>query len=282
MKIYAVVVTYNPEPELLDKQYQSLVPQVDKIVYIDNASSNGRPYIEKGCHKAEFIVNCENMGLGYAQNQGIRVAVEEGADFVILFDQDSVPSDGLVGELYSVYNEAQKDMKVALTGPAIMNAYSDNTALEPGVLLKKNGTVARIPLKRITRVSYCIASGSFIPVKVLDEVGYIQERLFVDALDLEWCLRAQSRGYSIVQTNSAYIMHRLGNGSNDKILSHTPQREYFIVRNNIWLSRQPYIPAGYRCRKRLSTIYRLLCSLVRGKGDYLKKQLKGVADGIRL
>ena len=101
-------------------------------------------------------------------------------------------------------------------------------------------------------------------------------------LDLEWCLRAKSKGYSIIQTNTAYISHRLGDGNNDKIKSHSPIREYYIVRNNIWLSRQSYIPLGYRIRKNISTIFRIFLSIIRGNWSYVKQQLKGVKDGWRL
>lgn len=36
---YAVIVTYNPEMDLLNSQYERLCNQVDGIVYVDNGSN---------------------------------------------------------------------------------------------------------------------------------------------------------------------------------------------------------------------------------------------------
>ncbi len=277
--VYAIVVTYNPDLVVLERQYNSIVQQVDKIIYIDNSAQINDSFRDKNC---VVINNNENKGLAYAQNQGIDIAIKEGADFVILFDQDSLPPFDFKEHLMCIYEEVSVDEKVALVGPAIINAYEGVSQFGSGIVINTMGGIHRFPLKRITKVSYCIASGSLIPIPVLLDVGKIEEKLFIDALDLEWCLRAKKMGFSIIQTNTTSLSHYLGNGLKDRVLSHSPFREYFIVRNNIWLIKQSYIPLGYRLRKCLSVIYRLLISLINGRSHYLKKQLNGIKDGYHL
>lgn len=277
--VCAIIVTYNPDVTLLKEQRRLLIEQVDEIIYVDNASIDD---VELCVDSSVVIKNSENLGLGRAQNQGIDLAIKINADFVLLLDQDSLPPRNFVNSLLQVYNECKLSKRVALVGPAIKNAYKEEDSAECGVVLKKTGLFDRIPLQRISEVSYCIASGSLIPVMAICEIGRIEERLFIDTLDLEWCLRAKHRGFVVIQTNATHLVHRLGEGSSDRILSHTPFREYFIVRNNIWLSRQPYIPLGYRCRKKCSIIVRLLLSVFRGRWDYVGSQLRGIKDGCRL
>ena len=275
--IYAIIVTYNPDRVILKKQYNSLVNQVDKIIYIDNGSKECIIDNFKNCI---FIRNIENLGLGKAQNQGIEISLSDNADFVILFDQDSIPPVDFVTSLISVYKEATKRYKTALVAPLIKNAFLNGESENYGIIIN-NIKYKKVKLERLTKVSYCIASGSLIPTKVLEEIGKIKEELFIDNMDFEWCLRAKSKGYEIIQTNETYLSHRLGEGDRDFILSHSPFREYYIIRNNIIISKLPYIPIGYRCRRIISTFFRIIISVIRCRWVYVKQQLKGLLDGYR-
>ena len=87
MNIFAIIVTFNPDQTLINLQYQSLAGQVDKVIYIDNSPQQTQPNFNFADDTKCFIVkNNENKGLGYAQNQGINLAIENNADFVLLFD----------------------------------------------------------------------------------------------------------------------------------------------------------------------------------------------------
>lgn len=282
MRIYVIIVLYNPDFNLLVRQHKSLYHQVNHIIYVDNGSDNISLIKSKfeDC-KTSFIFNGENRGLGYAQNIGIKKAKDYGAEYVLLFDQDSIPPVNFVKNLTSVFNKASETYQIGLVGPAIRNAYKDISKNMKGIIISGLG-FSFVELKKITEVSYCIASGSLIPISVLNRVGLLEEKLFIDGLDLEWCLRAKNLGYDIIQTDQTYLEHQLGNGKSNKVLSHSPMREYFIIRNDIWLSRQHYIPFGYRCRKKLSPFLRLLYSFVHFSFDYTKVEIKGIYDGFKL
>lgn len=276
--IYAVIITYNPNKELLDLQFNSLEKQVDKIVYIDNASNEN---INPNNEKTILVQNYHNLGLGKAQNQGIKIALNNGADFILLFDQDSVPPCDFVLKLMQVYMEAKKIFSVGLVAPAIKNDYNKDFDIENYGILIRGIELKRVPLDRITNVSYCIASGSLIPSDVFSNVGYIKEEMFIDGMDFEWCLRAKSKGFSIIQTNITFLSHRLGDGDKDRILSHSPLREYYIVRNSIWMSQLSYIPLGYKLRKIIMPFLRLVQSFRKGQWGYVKQQIKGIKDGFK-
>ena len=280
MNTYAIVVTYNPDLGLLKRQYSSLSTQVDKIIYVDNGTSVDIASILQ-FDNVLFIKNDCNLGLSKAQNIGIEAIHAKNTDFIILFDQDSVPPKKYVSTLISCYEDCSKIANVALVGPAIRNLTKSSIENNRGIVI--HGIfLKKVTIKKSTPVSFCIASGSLIPIKVLDEVGLMEEKLFIDGIDIEWCLRARYKGYQIVQTNSTYLDHCLGDGRDKRVESHSPLREYYIMRNSIWMIRQTHIPWGYRIRKVFTAIGRLCLSFKSLNMEYVKSDLRGVKDGLKL
>lgn len=279
-KVIAIVVTYNPEIELLLQQFNSLLKQIDQIIYVDNNSSvKFDEYLISD--KIEFIYNKENLGLGKAQNQGMEMAFSQGATHIILFDQDSIADQNLVSELLKAEKEyVSNNDKVALVGPAIYNNYHNPPIVAKGIT-KIGWQIKQEPLTDfVVEVEYCIASGSLISKEAFDNIGCINETLFIDALDLEWCLRAKQKGYKILQNPRAKIFHQLGNGSKDNILSHSTIREFYICRNNILLIKMKHIPSGYRLRKLILTPTRVIKSLFMLKIKYFKSGFLGIINGL--
>ncbi len=281
MVLYAIVVLYNPDPHIVERQYNGLIPQVDGIIYIDNGSVDTG--FNKKLHglKTTLISNGENLGLAKAQNQGIELAHKKNADVVLFLDQDSLLPENFVNNLMNCFRKASNSMKVALVGPTVRNMiYKDSNNLLGIVLcgiFKKN-----IDVRELTPVSFCISSGSIVPMSVLHDVGLMEDKLFIDGIDIEWCLRARHKGYQIIQTNSTFLDHCLGDGRDKRVESHSPLREYYIMRNSTWMIRQKHIPLGYRIRKIFSAIGRICLSFKSLNMEYVKSDLRGFKDGLRL
>lgn len=275
---YAIIVTYNPEQELMDSQFSSLANQVDGVIYIDNASSIAPLFPED--EKVIVLRNRINEGLAKAQNQGIECAKNKGAEHILLLDQDSELGTGMVSSLLCQLESLQSVGKnVGVICPVKESAFDGSVGLEITSLSYK---IQAKQVESTTEVAYSIASGMLIPMSVIRKVGGMNENLFIDGLDLEWCFRATHNGYKIYVTPGARLYHRLGNGKKDRILSHSKMREYYITRNDIYLSKQKHIPLGYRMRKKLTPYARLLISLVRGNFKYVRSELRGIKDGLSL
>ena len=60
---------------------------------------------------------------------------------------------------------------------------------------------------------FLIASGSLIPLAAWDAVGGMEEALFIDQVDIEWCQRAIARGYGIFGAEQAVLEHKIGRPS---------------------------------------------------------------------
>jgi rhamnosyltransferase len=135
-----------------------------------------------------------------------------------------------------------------------------------------------------------VASGMLIPLRVIETIGDMEEGLFIDQVDTEWCLRARSKGYSVFGACGAILEHRLGEtaprvwtGRWRRLPRHKPFRYYYIFRNTIMVSRRPYVSAKWvlfnlRCLAVLFVAYGLFPTRRMGE---LPMMIKGAVHGIR-
>lgn len=252
MRIVAITVTFNPDTALLAEVLRALNTQVQEVLVVDNGSRNADQVLEIATVSgARIITNKDNLGIAAAQNQGIKAAKDKGFSHVLLLDQDTILSPGVVGHLSNNLEMLEKTgVKVAAIGPAYFERHSGQ---QTRAYRSSGPHISRIGLKAETApviTNFIIASGSLIPVHVLDAVGGFKEQLFIDLVDVEWCFRARAAGYSAFLSPTAVVDHHLGSGTvrigRRQIVVHVPLRNYYWVRNALWLARQSYTPLAWR------------------------------------
>jgi rhamnosyltransferase len=252
MRVLAVAVTYNPDVSLLAHVLQSVAPQVDGIVVVDNGSENAGQIVDlASAVDARIFANDQNQGIAAAQNQGVEWARRNGFSHVLLLDQDTVLAPGTVEDLSKHLTTLELEQgQVAAIGPAYVELHSNRRTRA----YRANGLrLSRISLEAKTQpvaTDFIIASGSLIPLSVLEKVGNFKESLFIDLVDTEWCFRARAAGYRTFISPSASVEHRLGSGTITlglrQIAVHVPVRNYYWVRNALWLARRNYTPPAWR------------------------------------
>ena len=92
--VSAVLVTYNPDMEVLRAAILAVSGQVSDIFIVDNGSSNCSfdwfDKLEVSVNaKLHLLQQEDNVGIGAGHNIGIRRAIDQGSKFVLLLDQDS-------------------------------------------------------------------------------------------------------------------------------------------------------------------------------------------------
>lgn len=127
--VYIVIVTYNGS-RWLDKCFPPLFPLPSgwKVVVVDNASSDD---CVDEIHKRFPLVHClknnSNLGFGKANNIGIQLAVDEGADYVFLLNQDAWITIQGIASLVAVQ---QKHPEFAIVSP--IHLTGDASRMDPG------------------------------------------------------------------------------------------------------------------------------------------------------
>lgn len=96
------------------------------------------------------------------------------------------------------------------------------------------------PKNGLHEVFQTIASGKILNSKYLDDVGLMDENLFIDWVDLEWCWRAGKKGYKIIGNADVIITHQLGDEATNlgfrEVNLRSPIRHYYITRNAFYLA----------------------------------------------
>ena len=233
-----------------------------------------------------MIQKQDNLGLGKAQNDGINFAASLAASHIILFDQDSILDSGFVSGLLKSENILKAEgKKVGAVGPIY---YNELTA-EVYPISKYNGPFIEriVPVEKPAEASFLIASGCLISLDVFKKVGYMNEDLFIDYIDVEWSFRAKSYGYSVFASPFAKMKHTIGDDRTSilgrSISIHSPLRRYYLYRNSIFMVKDPNIFVGYKIREIFFNTFRFLIFLVIAKErmKYFKYSISGFWDGFK-
>lgn len=252
MRILAVAVTYNPDTALLAQVLQAVAHQVQGVIVVDNGSSKVDDIRSVAAAvEAHLLANEQNLGIAEAQNQGVAWARTQGYSHVLLLDQDTILAAGVIADLSDKLRALEKEHGgVAAIGPAY---YELNSQQQTRGYRAKGLRLARLSLANQAQPiesDFIIASGSLIPLAILEKVGGFKEDLFIDLVDVEWCFRARAAGYRSFLSPTAAVDHHLGSGTvgigSRQIAVHVPIRNYYWVRNALWLARQPFTPPAWK------------------------------------
>ncbi len=255
-KVFAIVVIYNPCIPTLIRLIDSVKHQVIHIVLVDNSTlSNLKESISETLAQTDatftYLDLGDNFGIATAHNKGIELAIKKNATHVLLLDQDSALPDNMVDDLMTLYLELLSDgHKVSAIGPSFLDEKTNEVA---NIIRHHKLKVSRqLPdiQKRIEVADYIISSGSLIPVEVLNKVSAMNEELFIDWVDIEWCIRARQFGYYCYVAPQVVMRHCIGDGfvniGRRKTNLHSDFRNYFIVRNSIYLSLYSQLPLNFK------------------------------------
>lgn len=291
--VCAVLITYNPDLVVFSRQLNSLKGEVNSIVIVDNNSSDIEEirnqigdFTDSFGMDIHLICNKNNVGLGSAQNQGIKFAESNAVTHIILFDQDSILDFGFVEELLYAENELLKQgIKIGAIGPTY---YNENTGEIYPISKYYGPFIERIlPSDKPIEASFLIASGCLISLEVIKHVGYMNEDLFIDYIDVEWSFRAKSLGYSVFASPRSKMKHAIGDNRTSilgrSISVHSPLRRYYLYRNSIYMIKDPNILLGYKIREIAFNAFRFIVFLILSneRRKYFKYSISGFMDGFK-
>lgn len=235
--VTCILVTFNPEPKKLERSIGSILANGVHLIVVDNGSTLYKLPEFSGGGSVSITWLGDNRGIAFAQNYGIKLALERGAQFIWLSDQDSFYEPAFALKMLQGFEQAAElgYAKVAAIAPSF---YDTNRGAVQPVVKFAPFTSKFMPRSGLNRVSHVIASGMFIPAAVFAEIGLKRDDLFIDWVDMEWCWRAHMRyGYDIYVNGAVQMTHSLGDCHVElfgrKLILRSPFRHYFMVRNAI-------------------------------------------------
>ena len=268
-KVLGVMSTYRPDHAVVEKALHH-ARQIDKLIVVDDGSPDSTVLDRLNGESFEIVRLAENSGIAKALNVGMQAALDQGADYILNLDQDSVLDDDYMKRVLETFQGAANSTRL-------------------GVVLTDSVNHQRsIPRKFSPEgfglVDEGIQSGLVVSAGCLRNTGMLDERLFIDCVDIEFCLRVRDHGWNIAVAPGANITHSLGEQkpyrpfgrqrfADGKVVTfqyHKPFRQYYITRNNIDLClrnfrRRPRWIASVARRELKPTIRALIGSSQRRK-----------------
>lgn len=282
MRVGGLFVLYDADFELFNDVLMSIYDQVDEICIVDNSSLDNTLKI-LFLPTVKYIPLYENKGIALAQNVGIKYFQKRNIDSILFMDQDSTFPKNTINKLVdSLTFLLGLDVNVAAIGPSSFNRLTKKMY---SFQEKKKDTI--LPVSNEIKECYAImSSGSLVPIDNFDIVGFMNESLFIDAVDYEWCWRAWNKcGMRSFVDLSVAIEHQLGSPGKflwRDISVSSPMRLYYQFRNCIWLSKVSYTPTFWK----LKVLRKYFCKFLvypiffRPRISYLKSAIRGIIDSL--
>lgn len=257
------------------------------VIVVDNASQpDPRAALEAASPGVIVLRQEENLGFAGGCNAGIRRALADGADAVLLLNNDAVVDASLLAELQ---RGLETDERVAASGgktltdevpPRIHSAYSVLTFHAP--LVRVEGWLEpRVEAFGEERDVDSVSGGAILLRRAaLEDVGLLDEEFFAYHEDVDWCLRARRRGWRIRYMPRALVFHRMhastGGGYASPIIYLTSRNAVLVVRKHArWAQKMKF--AAYTLGNLLKEFpYRWRL----GQLDGYRLRLRGLCDGI--
>lgn len=261
-KVAVVVLNWNGYDDTVQciRSLQEVSYSGLEIIIVDNGSTDGSASeLSKLFPDVTIVRLPTNLGYAGGNNAGIQKALEEGADFILVLNNDVVVEREFLKPLLDVL---EKENSVGVVTPKVYYFDRPDTIYSAGGTYSRflcsgvgnnNGMVERDHNRRKDRVqdvSFAPGCALMIRREVLEKVGAFDEKFFMYFEDLEFSQRVREH-FRIVFTPHSRIFHKVGAGIRWSL--YTPLYLYYYTRNRLWFIRQR--PVLYR-------LYVLLFSLV--------------------
>lgn len=285
MSIAAIIITFNPNILLLQKNVESISVQVDQVIVYDNNSSNisSITSLLKDFDNVTLYSSGKNNGISKATNDSVKM-LKSGVVWFLTLDQDSVCPNNLIEE----YKKYIKLPNVGLMCPQVRTS--------TGRIIQE-----RTQSSDIEYINRCITSACFVKKSAFNQIGGLDEKMFIDGVDHDLCKRFELAGIKMIRCNNVELKHNLGSNEVvtasvvlNKILgtkiiyqTYSPFRIYYLVRNNIYYLRKY---KGHLSSNEIDSTLRLIFQHVAIKSIFvsnhrwqsLKAIFNGAIDGFKL
>jgi GT2 family glycosyltransferase len=244
-RIGVVTVTYD-SADVLPEFLESVAHQTfqDFFLYVvDNASKDNSIETISAFDdpRARVIANAKNLGVAEGNNQGIRAALADGCDAVLLLNNDTV----FPAEMFSLLRDGLEQNDCAITTPKIYYHDQPNKIWAAGGYFQPwlgyrtqhhgEGQQDKGQFNKVRSVTYAPTCCVLIHRDVFRRIGLMDPLYFVYTDDVDFMYRALKAGFVMKYLPKAKLWHKVssltGGRTSDFTVRHcTRNRAYFLLK----------------------------------------------------
>jgi len=231
-----IILNLNGKRFLKDcfKSLKKQTYQSFEIILVDNGSiDDSIEFIKKNFPEVKTIINKENLGFAYANNQGFKIA--KGKYFITLNNDTKVDEKWLENLVLTV----ETDKKIGMVASKILSLKNPNLIDSTGVNLCLNGMSRGRGRLEIDNGQYDRVEEIFLPSacaalyrkKMLEEIGLFDDSFFAYCEDTDLGIRGRLNGWKAFLSPKAIVYHHYS-GTAGK---YSPLKAFLVERNHFWL-----------------------------------------------
>jgi GT2 family glycosyltransferase len=215
-----------------------------RIIIVDNGSVDGSETIlRERFPDIELIQTGANIGFAGGNNVGIRYALEKGADYVWLLNNDTIVDAEALSALVQV---AEGDKTVGMIGSKIVYHDDPNIIWYAGAVLDPQrpyrpyhrglNEYDRGQYDEACETGYITGCSLLARKEMVEAVGFLDDDLFLYFEDVDWSARASAGGWKIVYCPGSMVYHKVslsvGGAASPALLYYTARNRLYFVRRN--------------------------------------------------
>ena len=208
-----------------------------RIVVVDNGSNDDSvAELRKHFPQLTLIETGKNLGFAGGNNVGIQYALDHGAEYVWLLNNDTIIDPEALAELLKV---AESESSIGMVGSKILQ-YSEPDIIDfaEGRINFRTGVARHIgrgekdigQYDQSSETDYITGCSLFVKQEVFEKVGLMPEEYFLYYEETDWCLQARGQGYRICVSPHSKVFHKV-HSSTQKTLGAFL---YYITRNRLF------------------------------------------------
>jgi GT2 family glycosyltransferase len=215
-KVFIVIPNWNGK-DTLPACLDSLLAHTQKarILVVENGSTDGSlDLLHSNYPSIDLVVNTRNLGFAGGVNSGIKRAIELGAKYVALFNNDAVADKNWLKELIQAldnHTEAgSATCKLLSADKKHIDSTGDFYTTWGLPYPRGRGEPASDKYDTETEVFGASGGASLYRVKMLQEIGLFDEDFFAYYEDVDLSFRAQLAGWKVIYVPKAEAYHQQG------------------------------------------------------------------------
>jgi GT2 family glycosyltransferase len=228
--VFSIIVTYNGM-QWIDKCIQSLLEGSYKsqIIVIDNGSKDQTfSHIKKNYPSVKLISAGENLGFGQGNNVGLKMAIQDNADYVFLLNQDAcIEKDCII----KLVNAQRENPEYGILSPVHLNGAGNDLDDHFLFYLHRSGIkeLQQIRMEELLQqnnlidIPFVNAAAWLISSSCLKKTGGFDPIFFHYGEDDNYGQRVLYNGFKIGILPTAKICH-----DKDRPVSDKPKIEHVI------------------------------------------------------
>ena len=258
-----------------------------QIILIDNESNQKE--LKSIKNQFENIItfsNERNLGFTGANNIGIKHAIKNEFEYVMLINNDTEVEKNFISPLI---DSLEKNKNLGAVQPLILNFDSRKKVWNAGGFLNKffgYFYVNKNPKEIKKNIDWITGCCFFVRIEVIKKIGLLDESFFAYYEDVDWSIRIKNSGYDLAFIKSSVIYHHCSKSSQNELSEGklSPFVHYLNIRNHIFLlrkNRDIFNFMGVLLFQFFKTISYSIYLIVRLRINKLNMVYKGLIDGLK-